>query len=244
MSGECSRLTWIPVESLQLEVWFFFNKGELVYKSPALHQTSPAQATALILGRKLIHHSSLQDFDSSAIRVWFWWACNSNQSRWLAGVVVWGILHLLRGGWSHAERRACIQYISQSVGCRSIGMRWNSCEIVCPWMCCSQGAFGKFPHGKRDGFSTMNILTLEQFLPFEGDSYNFPTHKRGLCQEGMLFMPLVVDMGWLIVQSVGGRVLGWLHSHPGVILGLQCAAPVQVSLLSWGLVACWEESIE
>ena len=49
-----------------------------------------------------------------------------------------------------------------------------------------QGAFGKFPHGKRDGFPTMNILTLEQFPPFGGDSYIFPTHKRGLCQEGML----------------------------------------------------------
>ena len=50
----------------------------------------------------------------------------------------------------------------------------------------TQGAFGKFPHGKRDGFPTMNILTLDQFPPFEGDSYIFPTHKRGLCQEGML----------------------------------------------------------
>ena len=30
---------------------------------------------------------------------------------------------------------------------------------------------------KRDGFSTMNILTSEQFPPFEGDSYIFPTHK-------------------------------------------------------------------
>ena len=49
-----------------------------------------------------------------------------------------------------------------------------------------QGAFGKFPHGKRDGFSTMNIHTLEQFPPFEGNSYNFPTHKKELCQERML----------------------------------------------------------
>ena len=39
---------------------------------------------------------------------------------------------------------------------------------------------------KRDGFPTMNILTLEQFPPFGGDSYIFLTHKRGLCQEGML----------------------------------------------------------
>ena len=30
---------------------------------------------------------------------------------------------------------------------------------------------------KRDGFSTMNILTSEQFPPFEGDSYIFSTHK-------------------------------------------------------------------
>jgi hypothetical protein len=50
----------------------------------------------------------------------------------------------------------------------------------------TQGSFGKFPHGKRDGFPTMNIHTLEELPPFEGDSYIFPTHKRGLSQEEML----------------------------------------------------------
>ena len=47
----------------------------------------------------------------------------------------------------------------------------------------SQGAFGKVPHGKRDGSPIMNIPTLTWIPPFEGDSYVFPTHKRELCQE-------------------------------------------------------------
>ena len=50
----------------------------------------------------------------------------------------------------------------------------------------SQGAFGKFPHGERDGFSTMDIPTLEQSPPFEANSYVFRMHKRELCREGML----------------------------------------------------------
>ena len=52
-----------------------------------------------------------------------------------------------------------------------------------------QDAFGTFPHGKRDGFSTMNIPTLKP-CPLGGISYNFPTQngncaKREQCQEGI-----------------------------------------------------------
>ena len=58
----------------------------------------------------------------------------------------------------------------------------------------SHGAFGRFPHGRRDGFSTMNIplwldsLLLNIFLTF------FPT------QGGMLQIPLVEDDSVLFQQ--------------------------------------------
>ena len=52
----------------------------------------------------------------------------------------------------------------------------------------TQGASGTLPHGKWDGFPTINIPNLEQFALFEGNSHIFPTHKSKspLCNDSSL----------------------------------------------------------
>ena len=78
---------------------------------------------------------------------------------------------------------------SQMIGLEEVGQQLNPQYIydLLTHSIISQGAFGELPqHGKRDGFPTMNIPTLEQFPPFEGNSYIIPTHKRELCKEGIM----------------------------------------------------------
>ena len=53
----------------------------------------------------------------------------------------------------------------------------------------SQGAFEKFLHEKRDGFSTMNIPTLVQFPPFEKAFLRFSHTQEGIVPRGNVVHP-------------------------------------------------------
>ena len=62
----------------------------------------------------------------------------------------------------------------------------SSCSLIAlkkRWR--SQGAFWTFPHGKRGGFPTMNIPTLERFPLFGREFLHFSHTKRELGQDGI-----------------------------------------------------------
>ena len=84
----------------------------------------------------------------------------------------------------------------------------------------ARGAFGTFPHGKRDGFPTMNSPTLERFPLFGGNSYIFPTQKGNCAQRKLIalvltsFLPHTLTCrGMSKVDSAKTNTPKLLHTH-------------------------------